>query len=184
MNMQRIAIIFIVSVAIVFSAGLLFSSMNVNSDLNSLGVVITPKAVSDNPCDYLQPTDRELSAEEAVAAAECFIIQNGYTDLPPIADRSKLTPENVFPGTDEEGMKMRHDSLERTAYSYVRDSELYGGSWVVMFRYRPHPDLERFQGERFGKVGRAVIVDFYGKDIFVRHTDFPLLSPDAKVLNR
>lgn len=182
--MRRKGIIFLVSVVILSAAGLLIISMNSNPNFNSLGVVVTPKAVSDNPCDYLQPTDRELSAEEAVAAAECFIIQNGYTDLPPIADKSKLTPENVFAGTDEEGMKMRYDSLERAAYSYERDNELYGGSWVVMFRYRPHPDVKTFQGERFGKVGRAVVMNFYGKYIVVRHTDFPLESPNARVLNR
>ncbi len=89
------------------------------------------KFTVENPCDYPQPKYRELEAEEAVYLAECFIIQNGYTDLPPITDKFKLTPENVFPGTDEEGMKMRHNSLERKAYAFERDNEFYGGSMRV-----------------------------------------------------
>jgi hypothetical protein len=140
------------------------------------------KMTVENPCDYPQPKYRELEGEEAVYLAECFIIQNGYTDLPPIADKSKLTPENVFPGTDEEGMKMRHDSLERKAYSYYR-SELYGGSWVVMFRYKPHPDVVKFYGKHFDYTGRAVVMDFFGKDVIVMHSDYPLRMPEAKIIN-
>ncbi len=140
------------------------------------------KMTVENPCDYPQPKHRELEPEEAVYLAECFIIQNGYTDLPPIADKSKLTPENVYPGTDEEGMKMRHDSLERKAYSYYR-SELYGGSWVVMFCYKPHPDIVKFYGNRLDYTGRAVIMDFFGKRLRVQHSDYPLRMPEAKIIN-
>ncbi len=144
---------------------------------------VTPvKFTVENPCDYPQPKHRELEPEEAVYLAECFIIQNGYTDLPPIADKSKLTPENVYPGTDEEGMKMRHDSLERKAYSYYR-SELYGGSWVVMFCYKPHPDIVKFYGNRLDYTGRAVIMDFFGKRLRVQHSDYPLRMPEAKIIN-
>ncbi len=107
---------------------------------DAISSIPSVKMTFENPCDYPQPKDRKLEAEEAVHLAECFIIQNGYTDLPPIADKSKLTPENLFAGTSEEGLKMRHDSLERRAYSYERNNEFYGGSWVIMFRYKPHPD--------------------------------------------
>jgi hypothetical protein len=141
------------------------------------------KMTVENPCDYPQPKHRELEPEEAVYLAECFIIQNGYTDLPPVADKSKLTPENLFPGTDEEGMKMRHDSLERKAYSFERDNEFYGGSWVIMFRYKPHPDVVKFYGDRLKHIGRAVVMDFYGKRLRVQHSDYPLTMPDAKIIN-
>jgi hypothetical protein len=145
---------------------------------------VTPvKFTVENPCDYPHPKHRELEPEEAVYLAECFIIQNGYTDLPPIADKSKLTPENVFPLTDEEGLKMRHDSLERKAYSYER-SELYGGSWVIMFRFKQHPELvERYGKKGFETMGRAVVMDFFGKRVRIQHSNYPLTMPDAKVIN-
>ncbi|HVE59315.1 MAG TPA: hypothetical protein VNB22_20995 [Pyrinomonadaceae bacterium] len=147
--------------------------------------IVTPvKSTFENPCDGPRPSNREIEAEEAVYLAECFIIQNGYTDLPPIDDKSKLTPENLFPGTDEEGMKMRRDSLERIAYSYERDNELYGGRWIVMFRYKPHPEVVRFYGDSFDHIGRAVIIDFYGKRLRVQHSDYLLKSSETILINR
>jgi hypothetical protein len=80
-------------------------------------------------------------------------------------------------------MKMRHDSLERRAYSYERDNEFYGGSWVIMFRYKPHPDVVKFYGDRLNYSGRAVVMDFYGKRLRVQHSDYPLTMPDAKIIN-
>lgn len=138
--------------------------------------------IYENPCDYPQPPFRELEAEEAVYQAECFIIQNGYTDLPPIADKSKITPENVWGSTDDEEMKMRHDSLERKVYSYYR-SEMYGGSWVVMFRYTPRPKTVEFYGEALNNIGRAVVMDFFGKRLRVQHSDYSLKMPEAKIIN-
>lgn len=140
--------------------------------------------VSDNPCDYPQSDYRELEAEEAVTKAECFVIQNGYTDIPPIADKSKITPENVFPLNDDEGMAMRHNSLERKAYSYER-SEMYDGSWVIMFRFKQRPELmERNNKEAFEKWGRAVVMDYKGNDIRIQHSQYPLTMPDAKIIIR
>lgn len=147
---------------------------------NAISSVASLKITVENPCDYPQPRHRELEAGEAVYSAECFIIQNGYTDLPPTADKSKIIPENVFPLTDEEGIKMRHDSLERKAYSYER-SELYGGSWLIMFRFKQHPELvERYGKRRFETMGRAVVIDFLGKDVRIQHSNYPLTIPDAK----
>lgn len=145
---------------------------------------VTPvsKPTFDNPCDYPQPDNRKLEPEEVVYLAECFIIQNGYTDLPPLADKSKLTPENLFPGTDDWGLKMRHDSLERKAYSYAH-VERYGDGWEVMFRYKPHLDTVKFYGERLAYIGRAVSMDAYGKRMRVEHSDYPLRSSDSIILN-
>jgi hypothetical protein len=150
---------------------------------DAISTVPPVKSTFENPCDGPPPSNREIEAEEAIYLAECFIIQNGYTDLPPMDDKSKLTPENVFPGTDAEGMKMRRDSLERKAYSYERDNELYGGRWIVMFRYRPHPDVVKFYGDGFNYTGRAVIMDFYGKRLSVQHSDYPLRSPERIIIN-
>jgi hypothetical protein len=141
-----------------------------------------PKPTFDNPCDYPQPQNRKLEAEEVVHLAECFIIQNGYTDLPPITDESKLTPENVYPGTDEEGLKMRHDSLERKAYSYIH-GERYGDGWIVMFRYKPHPDVLKFYGDRLNHIGRAVTMDAHGKRLRLEHSDYPLRMPESRIIS-
>ena len=159
----------------------LLESESQKSLSEAVSLVPPVKPTCENPCQYPQPRYRALEAEEAVCLAECFIIQNGYTDLPPLADKSKLTSENVYPGTDEQGMKMRHDSLERKAYSYYR-SELYGGSWVVMFRYKPHPDIVKFYGDRLNYSGRAVVMDSFGKRLRVQHSDYPLRMPEAKII--
>lgn len=84
---------------------------------------------------------RGLSEAEAVKLAERFIVQNGYTDLPP--EKSKLVNESFELGASvEEMLKMRHDTLERKAYgiSYRRK----GGSpgWTVVFRYK-HPSSQQ-----------------------------------------
>lgn len=140
--------------------------------------VLSAQLVVENPCDYPQPINKKLNEDEVVHRAECFIIQNGYTDLPPVADKSKLTPESVWGLTDEFGMKLRHDTLERKAYSIQRD-DYYDGGWQIMFLYKP----------RDGKdvpvnAGRAVIMDSYGGKITIRHTAQPLNMPGAKILNR
>lgn len=151
--------------------------------LSDASLSVTPvMPVFENPCDYPQPQNRELEPDEVIHLAECFIIQNGYTDLPPTTDKSKLTPENVFPGTDEQGLKMRHDSLERKAFSYRR-SEIYDGSWMVMFRYKPNPDIVKFYGDRLNYSGRAVTMDYYGNRLRVQHSDYPLETPEAKIIN-
>lgn len=151
--------------------------------LEAVSFVPTVKLIYDNPCDYPQPLLRELNAEEAVYLAECFVIQNGYTDLPPIADKSKLTPENVFALTDESGMQMRHDSLERKAYSYERSTG-YGGSWVIMFKFKPQPDVLEFSGDSLNHSGRAVVMDFYGGELRILHSNQPIGMPEAIIIKQ
>lgn len=183
--MRKKRLILLGSLLAVVTGGLFFIWVFENTaNPESLNVNVTPNAISDDPCVYLQPTDRELTADEAVAAAECFVIQNGYTDLPPIADRSKITPESVWGLTDEEGMKMRHNSLERKAYSYERNPDFLGGSWLIMFRFNPHhPISVKFLSDRLDKDGRAVVMDLNGKRIQIQHSDYPLKSPNATIAN-
>lgn len=163
-----------------------FSSLRLESQKLMLNANSTIKVVNSafvDPCDYPQPLYREIVAEEAIHLAECFIIQNGYTDLPPMVDKSKLTPENVYPMTDEEGLKMRHDSLERQAYSY-NITDTWGGSWEIMFRYKQHPKVTELYGDSIDNLGRAVVMNFYGKNLRLLHTDQPLKMPEAKIINR
>lgn len=117
----------------------------------------------------------ELEAEEAVYRAECFIIQNGYTDLPPLADKSQITLEDIYTLTVEEGMAMRRDLLERRAFSYRRDNDFYGGSWVIMFRYKSHPNMMKFYGEERNHIGRAVVMNFFGRHVRIQHSSIPTI---------
>lgn len=142
-------------------------------------VVVSPRAPNDDPCAYPLPKDRELDETEAVAAAECFVIENGYTDLPPSSDPSRIVPENVDPMTDEFGMKLRHNSLQRRAASVTHDDEFWGGSWMVIFRPK-HP--LRPDSPTSTTFGRVVAMDFYGKDIRILHSPYNIEQPGATLL--
>lgn len=152
------------------------------TDPELLDVAVLLSTGSDDPCLYPQPTDREIDGTEAVAAAECFVIQNGYTNLPPSTDKSKIRPENVSPMTDESGMKMRHDSLERRAATILRSTEFFGGSWVVMFRHKGPDSVEYYSDDLANTWGRAVVMDFNGKNIRIMHSMQPMKQPGAGVL--
>ena len=176
-------ITFFIGVSVVsFWYFLRIESTDKKSLLDAISFVPNVKPIYENPCNYPQPLLGKLEPEEAVYLVECFVLQNGYTDLPPITDKSKLTPENLFPQTDEEGLKMRRGTLENKAYSYY-PSELYGGSWVIMFRYQPRPKLVEYYGDSITHIGRAVVMDFYGKDLRIQHSDYPLRMPEAKIIN-
>src|SRR5262244_832849 len=86
---------------------------------------------------------KEISEPEAIRLAEEFIVDNGYTDLPPSAAKPKRRCESVDCGLDERSMKnIRHNSLSRNAYVVWRyDTKKRGnGSWTVVFRYNcDHP---------------------------------------------
>jgi hypothetical protein len=176
-------IISICVIVFVFFCFMRFDSESKRAMSEAIDFVPSVRPIYDSPCDYPQPLLREINSEEAVYLAECFVIQNGYTDRPPIADKSKLTPENLFALTDEDAMKMRHDSLERNAYSYER-SQGYGGSWEVMFKFRPHPDVVKFWGEGFDHIGRAVVMDFYGRELRILHSQQPIGMPEAVIIQR
>jgi len=136
-------------------------------------------AVHDPP-SFTRKGKQKLNASEAVQLAECFIAQNGYTDLPPLEDKSKLTPESVWPGTDELGMRMRHDSLERRAYGYLAGVR-YTGGWGVVFRCKykeRYAEVVPNYAESLEKVGRIVTMDAYGNRMRVEHQGFNLNFPE------
>jgi hypothetical protein len=116
---------------------------------------------------------RKLSEADVIRRAEDFVVQQGYTDLPPIADRSKWSPDSVWGKPDDVIMQSRRNSLEPRAYGVVR-----GAKWVVVFRM--NPDHERYREVapnyegRVKKVGRAVTMDAYGGRIRMEHRDFNL----------
>lgn len=137
-------------------------------------------SVPYNPCSFSRTENKKVTASEAVHLAECFVIQNEYTDLPPMEDTSKLVYE-TFDDAPPAGhaLELRRNTLERRAYG-VRD----GGKgkervdttdgWTVIFRYNPKPDTVRFYGDRLSKVGRIVTMDAYGNYMRMQHQDYTL----------
>jgi hypothetical protein len=156
---------------------------NLSINERYLSKIVSSKITVENPCDYPQPQSRELEAHEAIYKAECFVIQNGYTDLPPITDKSNLSPEPVWGLTDDAGLKMRHNTLERKAYSYIKYPDFYGGSWLIIFRFKLRPENANYYSEGEYHYGRAVIMDFNGKDVGIQHPQYLLERPDAKIIN-
>jgi hypothetical protein len=145
-----------------------------------------PSPASSEPCSR-SPSERKIDALEAVRLAECFIAQNGYTDLPPMSDTSKLIYESFDdPPPAERALEVRRDTLERSAYSYGRDERFRDG-WVVVFRARYRPEHARMvpdYEESLKKVGRCVTMDAYGNMMRVEHQDCYLRSPRLTVLAR
>ena len=106
-----------------------------------------------------------LSRQQAVHAAERFIVENGYTNLPPMSDTSKLTFESIERYSDpKEILELRRNSLERKAYGFVGTGKGKSG-WTIVFRYK---------NLRNSKTGRAVTMDLDGRNKRVQHVDLIL----------
>src|SRR4051794_12592411 len=114
-----------------------------------------------------QSQKRRLTQSEAVAFAERFIAQNGYTDLPP--NRKKLSYESIeWESNLNEMLRQRHDTVERHAYGFVRGRNGGEPGWMIVFRFKhPEDDDER-------KLGRAVTMNLDGSKPRVEHVDFIL----------
>jgi hypothetical protein len=118
---------------------------------------------------------------EAIRLAEEFIVDNGYTDMPPSEDKSKLKCESIDCGLDEWTMKnIRHNSLLRKAYGVLgNDPKKPGkGWWIIAFRYNcDHPEFRRTNPDwdKLCKTrGRAVMMDAYGNNLHMIHQECPL----------
>lgn len=108
------------------------------------------------------PQKRRLTQSEAVALAEQFIAQNGYTDLPP--DKTKISYETIeWESNVDRILQQRHNTLERRAYGVSRGRRGERG-WTVVFRYQGHA----------GATGRAVTMNLDGAKARVEHQDFIL----------
>jgi hypothetical protein len=140
-----------------------------------------PTSVFSEPCLAPQ-SNKKISAVEAVKLAECFVTANGYTDLPPMVDISKLSYESWADGPPaEEALKKRHNMLERKASGIQQGIKRVGkvwAGWLVAFRYSSNyaryrnfmPDYDK----HIKKYVRAVSLDEYGKEMKVEHEDFRL----------
>lgn len=120
----------------------------------------------------LAPRQHKISGAEAVRLAEFFVIANGYTALPPMEDKSKLSYESWRDSPPaEEALERRHDTIESKAYG-VMYKEKYG--WSVVFRYNLRDEEFKDFVPELKNVGRVVRMDFNGGNMQVEHQDFEL----------
>ena len=118
-------------------------------------------------CVAVYSQKRQLTQAEAVALAEQFIAQNGYTDLAP--DKTKLSYETIeWESNVDRMLQERHGTLERRAYGIVHGRKGGSAGWTVVFRYT-HP-IDR----RARSTGRAVTMNLDGSEPRVEHVDFIL----------
>jgi hypothetical protein len=113
---------------------------------------------------------------EAIDIAEYFIAQNGYTNAPPMADKSNLKLESLEYSSDpDEILAHRHNTLESKAYEVIRHRDNTG--WTIVFRFSGTNEMyNRLAGanEARYKDGRAVVMDQYGREVHVEHQDIIL----------
>jgi hypothetical protein len=78
---------------------------------------------------YVTPTPEE---ERAIAVAERFIAENGYTDAP--ANRDRMVPELMQKGLPKSILgQMRHATLYPKAYGVSSEQGVYAPGWTVFF---------------------------------------------------
>lgn len=79
---------------------------------------------------------KQVSSERAVKIAEQFIRQNGYTDAPYSAIKSKLDHESIeWANSRAELLKARFNTLQASAIGI----QATGDGWGVAFDYVDHP---------------------------------------------
>lgn len=141
--------------------------------------------VSLQLCSEQHEKNRIIDASEAIQRAECFVLENGYTDLPASEDRSKLKPEAISPLTGDRGMERRRNSLEPRAYGFkrgFRDED----DWVVVFRMKYQQSIaDAFPNYReyITKHGRKVTMKANGSNLQMEHQDISLDSSELEIIN-
>lgn len=116
----------------------------------------------------------ELTEEQAIKLPEDFIVQNGYTDLPP--DKENITKESIEWTSDlDELLKGRHNSLERRAYGVSQGRKTSSLGWTIVFRFKDSSSKET------RKNGRAVTMNLGGSGAMVEQVEFILAKVDRKL---
>ncbi len=110
-------------------------------------------------------TKKRLTRVEAIQRFEEIVIENGYTNLPPTEDKSKLFPEPVFGGIDAEALNIRHDTLERKPFEVTSGNRFFKDGWAAFFQYK-HPDQSHRRN-----LGRLIYMDAFGENMRIEHQD-------------
>jgi len=98
-------------------------------------------------CNHSLAPQKGISGEEAIAQAEQFIVQQGYTDLPPQINQLKFE-KGEFASDTSKIISYRKNTLEKKAFA----TKQHGGSWTVGFMYI----------NKENNIGRAVTMDTLG----------------------
>jgi hypothetical protein len=114
---------------------------------------------------------KKLTEAEAISLAEEFIKNNGYTDLPPTADRTKISHETVEFDDMETMLKNRHNTLQRKAFGVLFKGRGGSTGWTIVFQFT-HDNT---------RTGRAVTMDLYGDKLLVEHKDIFLKAVEKKL---
>jgi hypothetical protein len=115
-----------------------------------------------------------LTALEAIQRAETFIIANGYTDIA-VTNPQQLTLELLDKLiTVEQRLKLRYNSLAKTAYGYSQHLPDGQPGWMVVFRRQPTSEFDSDQG-------RAVLMQLDGQNIRMLLSEVPLSSVEEQI---
>jgi hypothetical protein len=122
-------------------------------------------------------TKKPLSETEAIRLAEAFVINNGYTNLPPVKDLSKLAYESLDFTNPNEALNARRNTLERKAYG-VKAGNVGRSGWTIVFRYNVSNKQSRKlipnYEQHIKEIGRAVTMSIDGSEIRMQHQDIYL----------
>jgi hypothetical protein len=116
------------------------------------------------PITHAKPR-KKINLEEAVRLAEQFIARNGYTDVPPTKNKSRIAMEHIeWESNIKDILKERHNTLHRKAYGYSRGGRFKDG-WIIAFQFTDPCD----DGEPL--CGRGVSMDAWGRHLLMEHSD-------------
>ena len=110
-----------------------------------------------------QAAKTPLTEREAAARFEQFVIANGYTDLPPTDDASKLVAEPVNGSTGEAEIASRKNTLERKPYSVTKGNRFSKDGWTATFLY-----VASLQNGK-NLIARIVYMDANGENFRIEH---------------
>ncbi len=149
---------YIAVLAFTFGLGITYLWRSLTGNVEPISAVAIPSNIE---IPSIRKTKEKLNKSEAVKRFEEFVIENGYTDLPPTEDKSKLVPEPLF-GIDTEA---RHNTLERKPFDVMKGNRFYKDGWSAFFFYK--------QPCRYcnPNSGRLVYMDAYGENMRVEHQD-------------
>ena len=107
----------------------------------------------------------EIDGPAAVAIAETFVRENGYTEAPALPPK-RLTPESLEFEPREKWAQQRHNSLVGQAAGYLAGRRGGAKGWTVTFCYaRPKTVKEP------RPTGRAVTMDLTGSALQIEHVE-------------
>ena len=117
-------------------------------------------------CTYSGPAKASpLSKAEAVALAEKFILENGYTSVEPGWFQAKVNTESLnFGLSREETLRLRKGQLSGKAIGIRSDTQRDGKpGWSVAFDYA--------KGDPAPTTCRVVRMHADGTDLYVQHVE-------------